>query len=63
MIFSDNLVSMIAEYIKYNPWLVQVGLGSLLVGFLVSMILKYKAKAAEAEKQAKKKDKPVKKNK
>lgn len=60
LLCSDDLIAVIAQYLKENQWLWQIGLASFLIGIFVSLALKYlqrRTVAAKKEKVKPKKEK------
>lgn len=53
----DDLTASIANYIRENPWLFQIGFGTFLIGLIVSLLMKRAQRNAAAETTAKKKEK------
>ncbi|KAJ8953028.1 hypothetical protein NQ314_007402 [Rhamnusium bicolor] len=52
----DDFTAMLADYLKENPWLWQIGFGTFIIGLIASLILKYTQKTPQ-EKKLQKKDK------
>lgn len=57
----DDFIAMVADYLRENPWLWQLGLGTFVLGLLASLVTRF-TKTPETKK-SQKKDKKEKKSK
>ncbi|CAG9865458.1 unnamed protein product [Phyllotreta striolata] len=53
----DDFVTMVAMYMKENPWLWQLGFGTFVLGLFASLITRFTRKAPAEKKKSAKKDK------
>lgn len=58
----DDFTAMIADYMRENPWLWQLALGTFVLGLLASFVIRFMKKTPE-KKKSQKKDKKEKKTK
>lgn len=56
-IFSDDFVAIVADYLKENTWLWQIGLASFGIGIIVSLLMKFTQRKASEKQQKPKKGK------
>lgn len=53
----DDFTAMVADYLRENPWLWQLGLGTFVLGLLASLIPRFTKKTPEKKKSQKKEKK------
>lgn len=57
----DDLIAIVVDYLRENPWLWQLGLGTFVLGLLASLVTRLTQKTPE-KKESQKKDKNEKKS-
>lgn len=58
----DDFIAMVVDYMRENPWLWQLGLGTFVLGLLASLVTRF-TKQTPVTKKSQKKDKKEKKSK
>lgn len=50
----DDLVALVVDYLRQNPWVIQLGVVTFILGLIGSLIIKFKSKNQTEKKQVKK---------
>lgn len=47
---SDDFTQMVADYLRENPWIFYVGIGSFVIGLIIAFLNKRKSRASSKTK-------------